>query len=199
MRSPTLLFALTLAPTLLLAPASAQTQAQAQVPGKSQPPATLRAILLEQLRSTHNQAGWFVPVNAAIAGLTPEQARWIPPSAGPHNPAPADHSVGMLAYHLLFWDRQELEKFIGAKYNPFTGANTETFNNWDARTWTSTVHDLDQVLTDLEHVVETADAAKLQRIASEVAHISTHNAYHTGQILEIRKLQGTWNPDRGVK
>ncbi|MEP6937737.1 MAG: hypothetical protein ABI871_06680, partial [Chthoniobacterales bacterium] len=29
--------------------------------------------------------------------------------------------------------------------------------------------------------------------------ISTHNAYHTGQILYVRKLQGSWNPANGVK
>ena len=185
--------------TLLLALTLTLTPCLAQTPAKPQPPATLRSILLEQLRSTHNKADWFVPVNAAVAGLTPEQASFIPASAGPRNPAPADHSVGMLAYHLLFWDRQELEKFTGAKHTPFTGANTETFNKWDARTWNSTVTQLDGVLTALEHVVETADDRKLQSIASEIAHISAHNAYHTGQIIEIRKLAGTWNPDHGVK
>ncbi len=64
------------------------------------PPPTLKSILLAQLRSTHNKAEWFVPVNTAVAGLTPEQARWIPKSEGPNNPAPEDHSVGMIAYHL---------------------------------------------------------------------------------------------------
>ena len=70
-----ILLALILSPTLL-----AQTT-------KPTPPATLRSILLAQLRSTHNKAEWFVPVNTAIANLTPEQARWVPTSATP-NPAP---------------------------------------------------------------------------------------------------------------
>ena len=35
---------------------------------------TLKSILLEQLRSTHNKAEWFVPANTAVAGLTAEQA-----------------------------------------------------------------------------------------------------------------------------
>ena len=38
-------------------------------------PVTLRELLLNQLRSTHNKAEWFTPINAAVAGLTPEQAR----------------------------------------------------------------------------------------------------------------------------
>ena len=34
-------------------------------------PMTLKEVLLEQLRSTHNKAEWFVPANTAVAGLTP--------------------------------------------------------------------------------------------------------------------------------
>jgi hypothetical protein len=26
-----------------------------------------------------------------------------------------------------------------------------------------------------------------------------HNAYHIGQIVYIRKLQGSWDPEKGVK
>ena len=38
--------------------------------------------------------------------------------------------------------------------------------------------------------MEESDDAKLQSWYSNLAHISTHNAYHTGQIIYIRKLQG---------
>jgi uncharacterized damage-inducible protein DinB len=36
-------------------------------------------------------------------------------------------------------------------------------------------------------------------MANTIAHISAHNAYHTGQIIIIRKLQGSWDPAKGVK
>lgn len=177
---------------LLLSPfALAQTPAQ--------PAPTLKSLLLAQLRSTHNKAEWFVPVNTAVAGLTPEQARWIPKSEGPNNPAPADHSVGMLAYHLLFWNTEALAKFKGEKVPPVPADNTETFNKFDATNWPDTVKKLDAVLTAWEQAVEAADDAKIQANASTIAHIGTHNAYHTGQIIIIRKLQGSWNPDKGVK
>ena len=35
-------------------------------------PATLRSILLEQLRTTHNEKDWFVPIDIAVEGLTAE-------------------------------------------------------------------------------------------------------------------------------
>jgi hypothetical protein len=179
--------------TLLLSPL-----VLAQAPKPAGPPPTLKSVLLAQLRSTHNKAEWFVPLNTAVAGLTPEQARWVPKSEGPNNPAPEDHSVGMIAYHLLYWNTQALAQLKGEKVPPPTSDNTETFNKFDATNWPETVKKLDENLTALEQVVETADDAKLGAIANTIAHISTHNAYHTGQIIMIRKLQGSWDPKKGV-
>ncbi|MGA9584649.1 MAG: hypothetical protein WBQ95_04930, partial [Terracidiphilus sp.] len=52
---------------LLAVPLFAQTN-------DKKPPTTLRGVLLEQLRTTHVQEDWFVPVTIAVEGLTPEQA-----------------------------------------------------------------------------------------------------------------------------
>jgi hypothetical protein len=52
---------------------------------------------------------------------------------------------------------------------------------------------------ELEKFVEAADDKTLQSLASEIAHIGTHNAYHVGQMIFVRKLQGSWNPEKGVK
>ena len=56
-----------------------------------------------------------------------------------------------------------------------------------------------QVMVELEKFVEAADDKTLQTLASEIAHIGTHNAYHVGQMIFVRKLQGSWNPEKGVK
>jgi hypothetical protein len=195
-RIPSLLdvSAIFLAAALLSAVAHAQTPA-----GKSAAAPTLRSVLLSQLRSTHNQAEWFVPVNAAVSGLTADQAKWIPANAAGKLDPNANHSVGMLTYHLLFWNINSLAKLKGEKAPPVPSNNDETFNDFDAANWTKTVHDLDAVLTALEDLVANADDATLEKIAPTIAHISTHNAYHTGQILYVRKLQGSWNPNNGVK
>jgi hypothetical protein len=173
--------------------------AHAQAPAAKQPPATLRSILLSQLRSTHNQAEWFVPIDAAVAGLTAEQAKWVPTNAAGKIDPNANHSVGMLTYHLFFWNNNALAKLKGEKAPPVPSNNDETFNDFDAANWSKTVHDLDAVLTALEDLVANSDDATLAKFAPTIAHISTHNAYHTGQILYVRKLQGSWNPDNGVK
>jgi hypothetical protein len=61
------------------------------------------------------------------------------------------------------------------------------------------VKDLDAVMTDWEKAVQGADEAKLAKWASTIAHIGAHNAYHIGQMIYVRKQQGSWDPDKGVK
>lgn len=176
------------------------SHARAQSPAAkiSPPPLTLRSILLSQLRSTHNKAEWFVPVNTAVAGLTADQAKWVPRNAAGKLDPDANHSVGMLTYHLLFWDRNALARLKGVKAPPVPSNNDETFNDFNPTTWSQTVRDLDSTLTNLEDLVAHADEKTLVKIAPTISRISTHNAYHTGQIIYVRKLQGSWNPKNGV-
>lgn len=152
---------------------------------------SLRSVLVEQLKTTHNKKDWFVPINTALEGLTPEQAMWKDGSG--------NHSVGQLAYHLWFWNERQLAKFRGDKESAFSGNNEETFDKFDKNTWNQTIAKLDKVMTDLEKIVETADEAKLKEWSATIANISSHNAYHTGQIIFVRKLQGSWDPEKGVK
>lgn len=154
-------------------------------------PATLRSLLLHELHTTHNQADWFVPINTAVDGLTAEQASWQPPKES--------HSAGQLAYHLLFWNQRNPERLKGQTTAKFSGNNDETFTKFDDKQWADTVKQLDQVMTDLEKFVESVDDQKLAMIATTIGNICTHNAYHVGQIVYVRKLQGSWNPEKGVK
>jgi hypothetical protein len=158
---------------------------------KDQKPTTLRGILLEQLQTTHNKQDWFVSGKTAMDGLTAEQAAWKD-SAG-------NHSVGQLVYHLVFWNKQSLAKFKGEQPAKFSGNNDETFNNFDPKQWTSLMQEFDTTMTDLEKLVETADEKKLHEWAPTIARIGTHNAYHIGEIVYVRKEQGSWNPEKGVK
>jgi uncharacterized damage-inducible protein DinB len=169
---------------LLVIPLAAQAQSKT-------PPTTLRGVLLEQLHTTHDNEDWFVPANIAVQGLTADQAKW--------SPGKGNHSVGQLAYHLWYWDNRSLQQFKGEKQEPFDGNNNETFDNFTAAQWDDLVKKLDRVMSDWEKAVETADEKKLAENASLIAHVGAHNAYHIGQILYVRKLQGVWDPAKGVK
>lgn len=152
---------------------------------------SIKAILLEQLTTTHNVKDWFVPAYIAVQGLTASQANWKDSSE--------NHSIAQLTTHLIFWNTQLLDKFKGAKPSAFSGNNKETFTAVNEKTWSATVLQLDSVLAEWEHAVEKADEKKLQTWYSTIAHIGTHNAYHTGQILYIRKMKGWWDDKNGVK
>lgn len=152
---------------------------------------TLKSILLEQLKTTHNEKDWFVPPTIAIAGLTARQANWKDSSG--------NHSIAQLTTHLIFWDKQILDKFEGIKPDTFSGNNKETFTEVNENTWKVIVQRLDSVLTAFENAVKTADDMKLKKWYPTFAHIGTHNAYHTGQILYIRKMKGWWDDNNGVK
>jgi uncharacterized damage-inducible protein DinB len=167
-------------------------------PSPSPTPATLRSALLSELHSSHDKAEWFTPMNTAVAGLTAEQAKWVPHNAQGKLDPNANHSVGMLTHHLVFWNENVLARMRGENpTDPKT--NDETFNDFDAGRWNDLVQRLDQVMKNIEAEVEKMPEEKLLKVASTVSHVSTHNAYHTGQILYVRKLQGSWNPANGVK
>jgi uncharacterized damage-inducible protein DinB len=157
---------------------------------KEKKPVTLRTILLEQLQTNHNKQDWFVPSSLAVAGLTAEQASWKDNTG--------NHSIGQLAYHLVFWNKESLARIKGEQ-PANSDDNEKTFNNFDAKSWAETVAQLDKVMTDLEQWVQTADEAALEKNASRIAHVCAHNAYHTGQILYIRREKGWWDPAKGVK
>ena len=165
------------------------TNIQAQTNNKK--PATMRSILLQQFLSTWNEQDWFVPVSKAVDGLTAQQAMW--------KPSDSSHSVGQLAYHLLYWNKEQLDKFYGRKPAPFSGDNNETFTAFTESSWAATVQQLNQVMKDWADAIRQADDSKLESWYSIIANVNTHNAYHTGQILYIRKLAGNWDSNKGVK
>jgi ketosteroid isomerase-like protein len=155
-------------------------------------PATIKSVLLRQLKTTHNEKDWFVPVNIAVDGLTSKQAMWTDGSG--------NHSTGQLATHLIFWNERLLRKFKGEPETKFNGNNDETFSNsFDEKSWPETVSKLDAVLSEWEQEIKKADEGKLNDWYESIANMSAHNAYHTGQIIFLRKLQGSWNPEKGVK
>jgi len=62
-------------------------------------------------------------------------------------------------------------------------------------------------MTEWRSLIEQAAESKFsepvptkpERIwADLIADVNAHNAYHGGQILLLRKLQGSWNPEQGV-
>ncbi len=150
---------------------------------------TLRAVLLQELRETHNQKNWFVSEKEATEGLTPEQAAWNDGK---------NHGVGQLVAHLNYWNAANL---AGLKHEPAPrkiDKNDDTFN-FNAKEWPAALAEFDRTMSAWEQFVETRDDAALESVAPTVARIAQHNAYHLAEMVTSRKKQGSWNPENGVK
>src|SRR4051812_11878432 len=142
---------LTVSISLIIA-ANLHTVIAQSSPTPAPTPVTLRSLLLSELHSTHDNAEWFTPIKAAVAGLTAEQVKWVPQNAQGKIDSNANHSVGMLAYHLVFWNENALARLRGEK-PASPGNNQETFNDFDAARWDQIVQRLDRGVEDLETAV----------------------------------------------
>ena len=141
---------------------------------------------------TWNKEDWFVPISISLEGLTAKQAMW--------KPCDSCHSVGQLAYHLLYWNKEQLDEMERQENRrPIPATTARPSPPLPKRPGHQTVHELNQVMKAWEAIIQNTDEAKLQSWYSIIAHISAHNAYHTGQILYVRKLAGNWDPKKGVR
>ena len=165
---------------------------------------TQKEIILQQLAACHNETNWFATVQTALKDLTAEQASW--------HGIGAKHNIWEIAAHLIFWNERHLNRFKGASIEKWSGENNLTFKagspDKSEQEWKESVSKLDSILAELYEQIKNADETKLQGQAFEgsddswyavLANISTHNAYHIGQIVTLRKEQGSWNPETGVK
>ena len=152
---------------------------------------TLRSILLTELKNSHDKSDSFVCGNIALANLTPQQANWTD--------GKGNHSVGQLVYHLAFWNGEVVSQIKDPKFKGFNGNNDDTFNKYDSKDWDATVKKFDDGMTELEKIVEGASDADIAKLAPVITRVCEHNAYHIGEIVMVRKEQGSWNPDNGVK
>jgi hypothetical protein len=147
--------------------------------------------LLDQLKNSYDNQNWFVPLKNATEGLTAEQANW--------KDSTGNHSIGQLVSHLIFWNERNLIAFQGNKPADFSGNNNETFDKYNATDWNQARARLDSIHTTLYDMIEDATDTELKDWSTDIANISAHNAYHTGQIIYIRKMKGWWDPEKGVK
>lgn len=163
---------------------------------------TSKQILLAQFSACYDKNGWFVAVRNAIDGITAERAAWKPEGA--------DNSIWETLAHISYYNNAYLQRFKGIDYEYKAQTNDETFEVGDAESeteWQAEVEKFDSIMNELRKLLEAADESKFglpvpqkaeRRWWEVIADINAHNAYHAGQILLLRKLQGTWDPQKGV-
>jgi uncharacterized damage-inducible protein DinB len=156
-----------------------------------------KQVILEQILYGHNKNGWFVSFQNAVEGLTPKQAAW--------KNSETDHSIAEIVNHLNFWNNHVLNLFKGIENPKMEGNNDSTFES--GVQWLDIEMRYNQLLTEWYDAVNNCEEAKLDQPVSEenkgtwigtLSSITLHNVYHIGQIVAIRKIQGSWDPKHGV-
>lgn len=128
---------------------------------------------------------WIAPWSRVLEGLTPEQAAW--------KPAPDRHSIWQLVNHIVFWHTYMLDRRRnGAPPPPPDPASQERIDrhNWEEpaevspAAWAATVDRFGRS----HH--EVRDAMADPALAPDLRNFIAHDAYHVGQIMQLRAMQG---------
>ena len=156
-------------------------------------------ILLGQFTACYDKNGWFVATKNAIAGVTAEQAAWKPEGA--------DNSIHEIINHLNYYTNAYLQRFKGIDYEYKVADNDETFDIGEAASWEAEAARFDAIMNEWREEISKAHELKFGEIAPPrneiswgelIGNINTHNAHHGGQIVLLRKLQGSWDSGKGV-
>jgi uncharacterized damage-inducible protein DinB len=157
-----------------------------------------REILLEQHSACYDQNNWFVSLKTVLDGVTAEQAGWKPDGV--------ENSIWNTVNHLIFWNDRWLQRYRGELNEPQDVDNDTTFQS-DETDWNATLQKLGGVMTEWRDELGKIEDSKLESSVNAqyqapwrtpLAQQNIHNAYHIGQILLLRKLQGSWDPKKGV-
>ena len=162
----------------------------------------LKDTLLQQFTACYDENGWFVAVRNVIEGVTVEQAVWKPEGA--------DNSIWETLAHLSYYNNAYLQRFKGIDYEYDVADNDATFaaaKNPAVADWQAEVARFDSIMTEWRELLEAAQEAAFEKNVPQkserkrgdlIADINAHNAHHSGQIVLLRKLQGSWKPEKGV-
>jgi uncharacterized damage-inducible protein DinB len=160
-----------------------------------------KELLILQFNNCYDQNGWFVAIRNALEGVTALQAIWKPDGS--------DNSIWESLAHVSYYNNAYLQRFKGIDYKYDIADNDETFRSGDLSeaAWRAEVAKFDEIMKAWRGLIEAADRSKLDEAVSAentatwaelIANVNAHNAYHGGQILLLRKLQGIWDPEKGV-
>ncbi|MEH7500609.1 DinB family protein [Neobacillus drentensis] len=150
-------------------------------------------VLSDQLLANANDPSWYLPFSDSVENLSEEEAFW--------KPNENCNSIAEIVQHLLYWNETWQTRYQKSHVNavPSIGDNNKSFIIPENKSFS----DLKERL--LEVLLQWQELLTEEKVESEVngftvhakwweilGNVSTHNAYHIGQIIIIRKLQNSW-------
>lgn len=148
-------------------------------------------LLLAQMDHTYRTGGWYVPLSEALNGLNATLAAW--------RPAEGAHSIWEILSHMTFWKERYVSRINNEPPSEKRVNNDATFETGPGgeEDWERMVSRFHASSEALRAIAERGEEALDQPIGEEsvalaVASLVMHDANHAGQIIYIRKLQGSW-------
>jgi uncharacterized damage-inducible protein DinB len=159
-----------------------------------------KAFLLHGWEIGYDKEDWYPPLANALKGITAEQANWKPEGA-PIN------TIWENVHHLTFYKERLLKRLTGEETeNPQGLTNNDTFavSSVEPSAWEESVKKLDDVHHAIRDIIAGYSDQDLERevpdpIGTWLYSLILHDAYHTGQIIQICKLQGSWPVNRSFE
>lgn len=150
---------------------------------------------LHEWDCTFAKEDWYPPLKDALAGLTAAEASWRPPGE-------AANTIWENLSHLLFYKERLLHRLKGTEQPSTASTNDDTFapsgGPEDEEAWQADVKRMETLHYELRDVLASIPETSFDQpspskpLGLSVFSIIMHDAFHTGQIVQIRKLQGTW-------
>ncbi|WP_409271737.1 DinB family protein [Neobacillus sp. SCS-31] len=150
-------------------------------------------VLADQLLANANDPSWYIPFLQSVENLSEEQAFWKPDEES--------FSIAEIVQHLLYWNQAWQTRYQSGNVNavPQLSSNEQSFKIPDNQTFFYLRKQLVDVLLRWQDLL-TVEKVEKDVVGFSVnvqwwgilANLTTHNAYHIGQIMYIRKLQKSW-------
>ncbi|HZI24504.1 MAG TPA: DinB family protein [Chryseolinea sp.] len=159
-----------------------------------------KEILINGWDFAYDVEGWYPPLKASLKDVDLTQAQWKPEGA-------SSHSIAALVNHLLYYKKRFLYRLEHRDWTITIESNDETFRTTtyaNAEAWNNAVTELQSINESIREKLVRLEDANLDSplpkdpIDEQVLHLVMHDAYHTGQIVQIRKLYGSWPSVREV-
>ncbi|MDU4698491.1 MAG: DinB family protein [Paenibacillus sp.] len=153
-------------------------------------------LLVVQKDNNWEVEEWIVPLSTALAGLTAEQAAWAPPEGG--------NTIWQTVNHINYYNGRILSRLKGTEPGARVETNEESFNGTggaqDEAAWAHVLAETKQIQLELREAIAALTAEELdapyantgEPYGRELSRWMLHDAYHAGQIVLIRRQQGSW-------
>lgn len=158
-----------------------------------------KEIILHLWDTAYDTEGWHPPLKDALQDLDHAAALWRPTAEA--------HNIWELLNHLITYKDRLICRLEGRVFDPSITDNEETFQRGIGKTeneWQARVVHLAEIQGTIRQKVMALSEADLDKplpdapVGGQLLSLTSHDSYHTGQIMFLRKLQGTWPNTRAV-